>query len=150
VLEGPGGRREVGIDEFWLDYRVTARKPTEIAIEIKLPPPPAGTVSSFASIARTSQDCSQLNFAVSLTLEGNICKNARLAIGAVGATLLRLKAAEAMMEGVEMTEALLKKVVDTIPAQICPIDDCRSTAAYRSEVAGIVAKRTLREALGWR
>jgi CO/xanthine dehydrogenase FAD-binding subunit len=149
VLENPAGRREVSIDEFWLDYRVTARKPNEIAVEIKLPPPPAGTVSAFASIARTSQDCSQLNFAVSLTLEGKICKSARLAIGAVGATLLRLKEAEAMISGVEITEALLEKVVGTVPAQICPIDDCRSTAAYRSEVAGIVAKRTIREALGW-
>jgi CO/xanthine dehydrogenase FAD-binding subunit len=149
VLESPRGRREVSIDEFWLDYRVTARKPDEIAVEIKLPRPAAGTVSSFASIARTSQDCSQLNFAVSLTLEGKICKCARLAIGAVGATLLRLKEAETMMKGVEITETLLEKIVGTIPAQICPIDDCRSTAAYRSEVAGIVAKRTIREALGW-
>lgn len=148
ILESAEGRRKVSIDDFWLGYRVTARKPNEIATEIKLSLPPPGTVSSFASIARTSQDCSQLNFAVSLTMDKKICKKARLAIGAVGATLLRLKAGEDLIEGSEITDEIIDKVAATIPTQICPIDDCRSTAAYRSQVAGIVAKRTIREALG--
>lgn len=149
VLESQNGQREVSIDEFWLGYRVTARKSNEIAVAIRLQPPAAGTVSSFASVGRTSQDCSQLNFAVSLLMDGKKCKSARLAIGAVGATLLRLKEAEALMTDAEVTEALLDRVAAAVPKQICPIDDCRSTAEYRSLVSGIVAKRTICEALGW-
>ena len=46
TLCGPKGTREVPIDEFWLDYRVTARKPDELAVALKIPPLPNGTVSA--------------------------------------------------------------------------------------------------------
>ncbi|MBW2610102.1 MAG: FAD binding domain-containing protein [Deltaproteobacteria bacterium] len=38
VLEGPGGRREVSIDDFWLSYMATARQINELAVEVILPP----------------------------------------------------------------------------------------------------------------
>lgn len=147
VLEGPDGRREVDIDDFWVDYRMTARKPEELAVELKLPAPATGTVSAFDSLGRTKKDLAKINVAVSLTMDGNTCKDARFAMGAVARTHIRLKKAEKLVVGAELTDDLLAKVAEVVPSEISPIDDIRSTAEYRRAAAGPLLCRAIRQAL---
>ena len=147
VLEGPGGRREVDIDEFWLDYRVTARQSDEIAVELKLPVPEGGVASAFCALTRTKEDLAKINSAACLIMDGKICKEARLAMGAVSRTHVRLRKAEKILKGVEITEDILEKVAEVVPAEISPIDDVRSTAEYRRQVAGVLIKRAIKDAI---
>jgi CO/xanthine dehydrogenase FAD-binding subunit len=147
VLEGPSGRREVDIDKFWLDYMVTARKPNEIAVEVKLPPPDRQTFSAFLALNRTSQDLSKLSAAVSLKMEGSLCKECRMAMGAVAPIPLRLKLTETHLVDMEITEQVFKKVAESALSEIKPIDDVRSTAEYRRMVSGTILRRTIESAL---
>ena len=147
VLQGSEGSREVAIDDFWIDYQVTARKNDELALELKLPASNNSTVSSFSALTRTTEDLSKVNAAVSLSMDGNVCKAARLAMGAVGPTHLRLKKSEAILQGVELTDEILNKVVDSVPNEINPIDDVRSSAEYRKTVSGVLIRRVIQEAL---
>lgn len=147
VLEGPNGRREVNIDDFWVDYRMTARKPDELAVELKLPVPTAGSISAFDALGRTKKDLAKINVAVSLTMDGNTCKDARFAIGAVARTHIRLKKAEKLAIGAELTDDTLNKIAEVVPSEISPIDDIRSTAEYRRSVAGPLLCRAIRQAL---
>lgn len=146
VLEGPDGRREVDIDDFWLGYQVTARKPDEIALEIKLANPGKSTVSAFGAQTRTSLDCSKINAAASLSMNGKICEHVRLAIGSVAPTLLRLKKTEELLKNTQVTEDVLQRVADSVPTEINPIDDVRSTREYRLEVSGVLIRRTIQKA----
>ena len=148
VLEGPKGKREVSIDDFFLKYRETARKSDELAIEIKLPPAASGSSNAFARMTRTTLDLSKVNVAVRLDMSDKICKQARVAIGAVAPTTIRLKKVEALLNGNQITDAVLQKVVETVPSEIKPIDDVRSTAEYRHDVAGVMVKRIIAEARG--
>ena len=148
VLEGPKGKREVSIDDFFLKYRETARKSDELAIEIKLPPAASGSSNAFARMTRTTLDLSKVNVAVRLDMSGDTCKQARVAIGAVAPTTIRLKKVEALLNGSKITDAVLQKVVETVPGEIKPIDDVRSTAEYRRDVAGVMVKRIIAEARG--
>ena len=148
VLEGPKGKREVSIDDFFLKYRETARKSDELAIEIKLPPAASGSANAFARMTRTTLDLSKVNVAVRLDMSGDTCKQARVAIGAVAPTTIRLKKVEALLNGNKITDAVLQKVVETVPGEIKPIDDVRSTAEYRRDVAGVMVKRIIAEARG--
>ena len=148
VLEGPKGKREVSIDDFFLKYRETARKSDELAIEIKLPPAASGSSNAFARMTRTTLDLSKVNVAVRLDMSGDTCKQARVAIGAVAPTTIRLKKVEALLNGSKITDAVLQKVVETVPGEIKPIDDVRSTAEYRRDVAGVMVKRIIVEACG--
>lgn len=147
VLEGPGGRREVDIDDFWVDYRMTARKPDELAVELRLPVPAAGTVSAFDALGRTKKDLAKINVAVSMIMDGNTCQDARFAIGAVARTHIRLKKAEKLAIGADLTDDILNKVAEVVPKEISPIDDIRSTAEYRRDVAGPLLCRAIRQAL---
>ncbi len=146
VLQGPNGKREVSIDKFFIGYRVTARKPAELAIEIKLPALPNGTCNAFARMTRTTLDLSKVNAAVRLDMAGKICKEARLAIGAVAPITLRLTKSEALLKGSALTADVLQKVAATVPTEIKPIDDVRSTAEYRRAVSGVLVRRVIEEA----
>lgn len=146
VLQGPGGTREVDLDQFWLDYRKTARKPDELAVEVKFPAPLPGQVSSFVALTRTASDISKINAAACLLMKDGKCQQARLAMGAVAPTTLRLKKSEDMLAGKAVNDELLGQVAASVPAQIAPIGDVRSTAEYRSRVSGPLLKRVILEA----
>lgn len=147
VLEGPSGRREVDIDDFWLDYRKTARKADEVAVELKLPAPAAGFGSAFTALTRTYQDLAKINAAASVMVEGGVCQKVRIAMGAVAPVTTRLTKCEQLLQGKTIDDNLLGEVEKTAPQEITPIDDVRSTAEYRQQVAGVLAKRVVQEAL---
>lgn len=147
VLESRSGRREVGIDDFWLSYGVTARRPDEIAVELRLPPTGAATRSAFRRMTRTNEDLAKLNAAVRLEMDGTQCRSARLAMGCVGPTTKRLPKTEQLLVGRSIDDAVLKAVQETVVTEIDPIDDKRSSAEYRRAVAGVLLKRTISQAL---
>ena len=148
ILCGPKGTREVPIDEFWLDYRVTARKPDELAVALKLPPLPKGTVSAFAKMTRTTLDLAKVNAAVRLDMSQGKCTQARIAVGAVAPTTIRLLKTEKLVAGKAITEQVLKEVQQSVAIEIKPIDDVRSTAEYRRDVTGVLVTRVIEQALG--
>ncbi len=147
VLEGTSGKREVPLDDFFIDYAKTARKADEIAVEIKVPPAKDGIVSSFMRLTRTNFDLSKVNAAVQLDMSGKTCNDARIAMGAVAPTTIRIKKAEALLKGAKITDDLLKKVGATVAKEIRPIDDVRSTADYRRDVSGVIVQRAIKACL---
>lgn len=148
VLRGTHGSRDVDIDDFWLSYGVTARQPDELAVELTLPPPAAGSRSAFKRMTRMSEDLAKLNVAVRLEMSGNTCVDARLAMGCVAPTPLRLTKTETLLRGHELTPEVLQRVAASVPWEISPIDDKRSTAEYRKQVSGVLLKRAIQEACG--
>ena len=147
LLENPSGRREVDIDDFWIEYMVTARQPDEIAVEVRLPLVGEGARSAFMALNRTSQDLTKISAAVSLTMDGAVCREARMAMGAVGPIPLRMRQAEGRVCGIAITEGLLAKVAEAARSEVKPIDDVRSTAEYRRNVSGTLLTRVIRSAL---
>ncbi len=148
VFQGPNGKREISIDEFFIDYKKTARKADELAVEIKLPAPKTGVVSAFNRITRTTLDLSKINAAVCLTVSGGVCKSARIAMGAVAPKTIRLIDSEDLLKGQKISDAILDAISASVGSQISPIDDVRSTAEYRREVSPVLVRRTIEEAIG--
>jgi aerobic carbon-monoxide dehydrogenase medium subunit len=146
AFQGRAGRREVDIDDFWLSYGVTARRPDELAVELILPPPAAGSRSAFKRMTRTSEDLAKLNVAVQLQMSGDTCVDARVAMGCVAPTPLRLRQAETLLRGKTLTAELLQRVAASVAGEISPIDDKRSTADYRSQVSGVLLRRAIQDA----
>ena len=72
-------------------------------------------------------------------------RDVRLAIGSVAPTPIRVGAAERALEGADPTADTADRAVAALTAELQPIDDVRSTAAYRREVAGRVLRRLLHD-----
>ena len=73
----------------------------------------------------------------------------RLALGSVAPTPIRARRTEAVLEGAAPREAVADEAAAVLAEEISPIDDVRSTAAYRRSVSGRVLHRLLREEGGW-
>jgi carbon-monoxide dehydrogenase medium subunit len=146
VLQSSAGQRMVDLDEFWLSYDVTARRPDELAIEIRIPEPRTTTCTAFQRLTRVRQDLAKLNVAVRLEMDNGVCRHARIAIGCVGPTTMRLKQSEKILEGKTISTDLLEQIGASAQEEISPIDDQRSTAAYRRQVAGVLVKRMIARA----
>ena len=147
VLQSQTGVRIVDIDDFWVSYDVTARRFDELATEIRIPETTVSTCSSFQRLTRVRQDLAKLNVAVRLEMSQGACQQARIAMGCVGPTTMRLKGVEKILEGNTITEELLQQVATAVKTEIAPIDDQRSTAAYRMEVSGVILRRVIERAV---
>jgi carbon-monoxide dehydrogenase medium subunit len=147
VLQSRAGQRVVDIDDFWISYDVTAREANELAIEIRIPETTSTTRSSFQRLTRVRQDLAKLNVAVRLEMSQGICQQARIAMGCVGPTTVRLKGVEKLLVGNPISGELLKQLATSVKGEIAPIDDQRSTSAYRVEVSGVILRRVIEQAL---
>lgn len=146
VLKSVSGERVVPLDEFFIDYGKINRKASEIAVELRIPPVGESTRSAFMRMTRMNFDLSKVNAAVCLEMNGKKCASARIAMGAVAPTTMRIKKAEDLLDGAAVSDRLLEEIAAVVPRQVKPIDDVRSTADYRRNVSGILVKRLLQAA----
>jgi xanthine dehydrogenase iron-sulfur cluster and FAD-binding subunit A len=72
--------------------------------------------------------------AAAITLDGDTVVSARVALGAVANRPIRIAAVEAAVQGQSLARAAEAARV-ALRSAIQPIDDVRSTSAYRREVA---------------
>jgi putative cofactor-binding repeat protein len=69
-------------------------------------------------------------------IAGSVIEDVRIALGSVAPVPLRLTEVERMVAGKPVDPQLVKAAKAATMAAIQPIDDIRSTARYRSAVAG--------------
>jgi CO/xanthine dehydrogenase FAD-binding subunit len=142
VAVGPGGRREIPCRDFHVGYRRTALEPSEILAWVSLPDPPAGALQAFRKVGtREAQAISKVVVAmVARVAEGRIAE-LRLAAGSVAPTPIRLPRAEAAASGLPPGPEAAERAGRAAAGEVAPIDDVRSTAAYRRWVLGRVVRR---------
>lgn len=145
LVAGPSGQREIAVEDLPAGPGRTNLAPGEFVVEIRLPAQPAGSSDSYLrSIPRTEMDIAVVGAAASLTIDASgTCTAARIAIGAVAPTALLVKDAGAALVGTKFEDAALDAVAKAVSAACNPIDDKRGTVAYRTTVAGVLAKRVV-------
>ena len=143
VVAGPGGERTVPVEEFCTGPGRTVLQPGELLVAIRVPRPAARTADAYLRlIPRTEMDIAVAGAGASVTLDAaGVCTAARVAIGAVAPTALRVPEAGQALVGSPLDEASLKRAADAAAAAARPIDDKRGTAAYRRTVAGVLTRR---------
>ena len=144
TLEGPGGKREVPIGDFFTGPGQTCMDKTEVLTEIKVPKMASDSGTVFLKKGRVAQDIAIVNAAALLVMEGKVCRKCRLAVGAVAAVPLRLSDVEELVEGQEIAPDLLDRVGEMVENAVSPITDVRSTEEYRRAMSGVLVKRAIK------
>lgn len=147
TLEGPGGRREIPIDEFFTGPGENLLEPVEILTEIRIPERDENAGTAFLKIGRVAQDIAIANAAALLVMDKGKCRTCRLAVGAVAPVPLRLRDIEGLVEGEAIEPELLEEVAKRVQKEVSPITDVRSTEEYRRHVSGVLVKRVIEQAL---
>ena len=151
VLGSAHGERTVHADDFWPSYRTTARRDDELLVRVRIPLA-LGRQVRFRKIGtRRAQAISKVVMAIAWrsTADDGPWTDVRLALGSVAATTVRARVTEAAIEGKRPTRQTADAAVEALTAELEPIDDVRSTAAYRRLVAGRVLHRLIRDEGDW-
>ena len=149
ALAGPGGRREVPVEEICTGPGQTILTDGEFVVSILLPARGSRSGDAYLRfIPRTEMDIAVVGVGVSLSLDRDgQCSAARVAVGAVAPTALLVPAAAEALVGGTIDDAAIDAMAAAVRAVCRPIDDKRGTVAYRIEVAGVLAERACRIAL---
>jgi xanthine dehydrogenase iron-sulfur cluster and FAD-binding subunit A len=135
-------RRLVPLERFFVDYRRTAARPEELILAVLVPAAALeeGWRYAYRKVGtRQAQTISKVVAAVGLRARARPrrIEAARIAYGSMAPTPVRARAAEAALAGREPgREAGVAAAAALLAHDLRPIDDLRSTAAYRSLVAG--------------
>ena len=130
VLRSASGERRVPFNSFFTGYRKTVRRPDELIVAFELPP--VDDVQWFRKVGtRAAQAISKVVMAV---VGG---ERPRVAIGSVAPTVLRCTKTEAALA----SGASFEDAARILEQEVQPIDDIRSTAAYRRRVCGNLLRR---------
>ncbi|MGI8534787.1 MAG: hypothetical protein ACR2LP_07935, partial [Candidatus Limnocylindrales bacterium] len=96
-----------------------------------------------------AQAISKVVMALAYRADGGVWRDVRVALGSVAATPVRARETEGVLEGAAPRKSSADHAAATIVGEISPIDDVRSTAAYRRAVTGRILHRMLRDEGGW-
>jgi xanthine dehydrogenase small subunit len=130
VLRSAEGERRVPFVDFYTGYRATRRNPAELIVAVEVPPVPGE--QWFRKVGtRAAQAISKVVIAA---VRADV---PRIALGSVAATPVRARETERALAAGAFGEAIRAAVA----RDIAPIDDLRSTAAYRLAVAGNLIRR---------
>jgi xanthine dehydrogenase small subunit len=134
-LASPRGRRRVPYREFCTGYRTTLLAADELIVAAHVPVPGPATRTAWRKVGtRRAQSISKVMGAAAITVDGGVVAGARVALGAIADRPIRVAAVEAAVRGLPLGDAAAA-AREAMRAAIQPIDDVRSTASYRREVA---------------
>jgi xanthine dehydrogenase small subunit len=135
-------RREVPITEFFLGPRRSVLAPDELILGVRLPKQ-TGLRATFLRLGqRQAQAISKVSLAMALTFRDGRPEYVRVALGAVAPTVIRAFETERALMGGGY-EALQRAKL-TVRTEVRPIDDIRSSADYRREMAAVLLERAVR------
>ncbi|HEY5434826.1 MAG TPA: FAD binding domain-containing protein [Candidatus Limnocylindrales bacterium] len=161
VLEvaGTQGTRLIPADAFWTGYRQTALAAGELLVAIRIPLVPGRRVRFRKVGTRRALAIAKVSLAVAwqggtaATGGGGSAvhgawHDVRVALGSVAERPIRATRTEAVLEGRPAGPTVAAEAQATVEDEISPIDDVRSTAAYRRAVTGRILRRIIIDAAG--
>lgn len=145
---GPAGERALPLETFLIGPGQTARRPGELLTSVQFTAPARGTATAFVKAGRRrAMEISVVCVAVRLSIEGERCVDARIALGAVAPTTWRARDAERTLEGRVLTPDVLRDAGRLAAAGCKPLSDVRASAEYRRHLAATLVPRALAQCL---
>ncbi len=150
AIVGPKGKRTIPVEQVPVSPGRTSLKKGEVIEAILLPAKSARSGDAYLRfIPRTEMDIAVVSAGISLTLDNKgVITAARVALGAVAATVLLVPAAAKAIIGTKLDDEALAKLAAACSAACRPIDDKRGTIEFRTKVAGVLATRAAKIAYG--
>jgi len=139
---GPNGARDIAVGDIPVGPGKTSLNKGEIIASLTIPARNAQGGDAYLRFTpRTEMDIAVVGCAVNLTLDGDRVATARVAMGAVAPTVIVLADAADTIIGTTLDTDALDKLAAVVSAAVKPISDKRGTAEFRTDVAGVLAKR---------
>ena len=137
-------KRQVKLADFLLGSYETALEPGELVSAVLVPPMPkdmTGRYVKFTTGSSEERPCAGV--AALATMDNGICRELRLAVGAVSPRPVRITAGEQMASDMILTDQLIEHIAAEAARSIDPSDDVRGPADYKRHLAGVLVRRVV-------
>ncbi len=143
-IAGPGGRRRVGAQDFFVDWYTTALQAGEMVTAIELPPVLPG-VGIYKKFARVSGDFAIASVALAVARRDRGLA-VRIAIGGCGPKPVRIDSVDAALSARFTDAETIREAGGALAAAADPVDDVRASADYRRLVVPRLVAETVAHA----
>ncbi len=139
VCVGDSGERVIPVSEFFLAPGKSALQTGEFLTEIRVPVPADGARGLYLKHSLRKMDVAMVSAAIQTVIDGDICRDVRIALGAVAPTPFRAIRAEAVLRGQPLDHGtrerqLIHEAARIASEEASPIDDLRSYASTRRDI----------------
>lgn len=143
---GPEGERLIQLEDFFKGPGESSLKRGELLVEIQVPPSsPESRAVYLKHTLRGTAELAIVGVAVLLTSSAgsDICKDIKIALGAVAPTPIRALNAEKQLIGKRIDTDRIRACAQAAADESLPISDVRASAEYRKAMIKVLTKRAL-------
>ena len=153
IIQGPAGGRAVAVADFVEDAFVTALAENEVITAVSVPTLAANQRAEYAKMAHPASFYAVVGGAVVVTMDGERCTAASVAVGGLTPRPVKAPAVEAALTGATLTVDSIAAATanlgeDLAAAGVDIIGDVYASAEYRAGVAPVEVKHALLHAIG--
>jgi xanthine dehydrogenase small subunit len=125
-------RRILPLQDYFLDYKVTARQEAEFIEKIIVPRKQANQAFRAYKVSkRLDDDISAVCAAFNLSIVDGVVTDARIAFGGMAAIPKRASACEAALVGSAWYPGVIERACDALGEDFTPLSDFRASKEYR-------------------
>jgi len=140
------GTRLIPFRDFMTGPKRSVLLPNELIVGVQMHP-----VDGYQGYSKVGvRNAMVISVASACLVTDTVKKEARIALGSVGPTVVRCRRAEMLLAehmaqspSWNISTELAKRVADSAAAESSPIDDHRSTSAYRRHAVAVLTRRLL-------
>ncbi|MGY4286521.1 CO/xanthine dehydrogenase FAD-binding subunit [Bradyrhizobium sp. LM2.7] len=147
IAQGPSGSREIAAEKFFQSFLTTARNHDEIVVEARFPLLPARAGWAFDEVTRRHGDYAVVGIGCVLSMNGSgRATGIRLSACGIADRPIRLKEAEAILDGTTLGASDLDAAVAVSVAAVTQPDDINVSQSYRRRALGTLIRRMVAKA----
>ncbi len=128
--------REIAVEDYFKDYKVTDLEKSEFIQDISIPKAQDGQHFKVYKVSkRIDDDISAVLASILIEIDGKKVKSVSMAFGGMAAIPKRAKACEKALLGKPWTQTNVDKAKKALAKDFQPMSDVRASDAYRMKVA---------------
>jgi carbon-monoxide dehydrogenase medium subunit len=141
------GPRTIPLRDFIKDAYTTVLAHDELVTEVEVKIPPKGSGGAYLAFKRSAPVYPSASAAVQLTIAGDVCQDAAIALGCVGLKAIRATEAETALRGKSLNDQTISTAAEATRAAADPQPDMRGSADYKRQLVVALVKRAIQIAV---
>jgi carbon-monoxide dehydrogenase medium subunit len=151
VIAGPGGRREVRVEDFCMGPGHTVLDKGELLVALCIPPHELAFGAHYLRfIPRNEMDIAVAGAGASVVLDATCAsfQSVRIALGGVAPRPLFVREAGEALTRRKISDEAIEEAAQIARAAASPVNDLRGTRAQRRHLSAVLVRRALKTAIG--
>lgn len=140
---GPNGKRSIDIDDFFVDLFTTTLQEDELLTEIQVAAPSGTVGTAYEKQRHPASGYAVVGIAAVLHMDGDTCREARIAVTGATTKATRATGAEDALKGKEVNDETIDAAAQVAGEGLELNGDAYASEAYRRHLVGVLTRRAL-------